>query len=178
MDPALVRRAQLGDQVAFAAISQAVHGRFKQVALRILRDRHLAEDAMQEALMDIWRKLPRLRDPERFDAWSYRFLVHACYAESKRRRDRFEALPPEPIRADGTGLIDDRDQLERGFASLSVEHRAVLVLRYYADLSVDEVAEALGISPGTVKSRLNRARAKLRLALSSDKPSVGREYAP
>jgi DNA-directed RNA polymerase specialized sigma24 family protein len=178
MDPVLVRRAQGGDEVAFAAIAQAAHGRFKQVAFRILRDRHLAEDAMQQALMDIWRKLPRLRDPERFDAWSYRFLVHACYAEAKRQRVGFGDLPPAPIALGDTGLVNDRDQLERGFARLSLEHRAVLVLRYYLDLSVDEVAEALGISPGTAKSRLNRARAKLRLALHADEPGIGREFAP
>ncbi len=61
MDPGLVVRAQHGDEVAFALITQAVHGRFKQVAYRILRDRQLAEDAMQQALVAIWRKLPTLR---------------------------------------------------------------------------------------------------------------------
>jgi len=154
MDPGLVMRAQQGDEVAFAAIAQAAHGRFKQVAYRILHDRHLAEDAMQQALMDIWRKLPRLRDPERFDAWSYRFLVHACYAQSNRRPLGFD-LPTsiEPSQPDGTALVNDRDQLERGFARLSVDHRAVLVLRFYLDLSVEDTAMALGISPGTVKSR-------------------------
>lgn len=59
MDPGLVARAQRGDEVAFALITQEAHGRFKQVAYRILRDRYLAEDAMQQALVDIWRKLPR-----------------------------------------------------------------------------------------------------------------------
>ncbi len=180
MDPALVTRAQQGDEVAFAAITQASHGRFKQVAYRILRDRHLAEDAMQQALIDIWRKLPRLRDPARFDAWSYRFLVHACYAEAKRHRDRFGGLPPErePSQPDGSALVSDRDQLERGFARLSLDHRAVLVMRFYLDLTIEDTADALGISQGTAKSRLNRAMKKLRLALHADERSTGREYAP
>lgn len=177
MDPALVMRAQQGDEVAFAAIAQASHGHFKQVAYRILRDRHLAEDAMQQALVDIWRKLPKLRDPAKFDAWSYRFLVHACYAEAKRHRERFAELTPElgASQPDGTGLVNDRDQLERGFARLSLDHRAVLVMRFYLDLSVEDTAAALGISEGTVKSRLSRATRKLRLALAADEPNAGRE---
>lgn len=130
--------------------------------------------------MDIWRKLPRLRDPARFDAWSYRFLVHACYVEAKRHRDRLGDLPPErePSQPDGTGVVNDRDQLERGFARLSLDHRAVLVMRFYLDLTVEDTAEALGISVGTAKSRLSRATKKLRLALHADDRSAGREYAP
>jgi RNA polymerase sigma-70 factor, ECF subfamily len=170
MDVQLVVRAQQGDEIAFALITQAVHGRFKQVAYRILRDRHLAEDAMQQALVDIWRKLPTLRDPERFDGWSYRFLVHACYRESKRYRDAYRELPGErePSTPDGTRAVNDRDQLERGFRRLSLDHRAVVVTHYYLDLTIEDTAEALGISVGTAKSRLNRAMANLRLALHAD----------
>lgn len=170
MDVQLVVRAQHGDEVAFALITQAVHGRFKQVAYRILRDRHLAEDAMQQALVDIWRKLPTLRDPERFDGWSYRFLVHACYRESNRYRDAYRELPGErePMTPDGTRVVNDRDQLERGFRRLSLDHRAVVVTHYYLDLTIEDTAEALGISVGTAKSRLNRAMANLRLALHAD----------
>ena len=65
-----------------------VYGRFLQVSYRILRDRHLAEDATQQALVRIWRKLPRLRDPARFEAWSYRLLVNACLSEAKRTSGR------------------------------------------------------------------------------------------
>jgi len=179
MDPALVTRAQQGDEVAFAAIAQATHGRFKQVAFRILRDRQLAEDAMQQALIDIWRKLPKLRDPARFDAWSYRFLVHACYAEAKQNRDRIDINPAgvEPSQSDATGLVGDRDQLERGFQRLSLDHRAVLVMRYYLDLTVGDTAEALGISEGTAKSCINRAMKKLRLALHADEAHASRGIA-
>ncbi|MEA2025937.1 MAG: sigma factor-like helix-turn-helix DNA-binding protein, partial [Chloroflexota bacterium] len=98
----------------------------------------------------------------------------------KRHRDRFGDLPPErePSQPDGTGLINDRDQLERGFARLSLDHRAVLVMRFYLDLTIGDTAEVLGISEGTAKSRLNRAMKKLRLALHADERSEGREYAP
>ena len=84
MDRELVIRAQGGDEAAFAAITAASYGRLQQVAYRILRDRHLAEDATQQALVKIWRKLPTLRDPAKFEGWSYRFLVNACMAEARR----------------------------------------------------------------------------------------------
>lgn len=170
MDPQLVIRAQGGDEVAFALISQAANARFKQVAFRILRDRHLAEDAMQQALVEIWRKLPTLRDPERFDGWSYRVLVHACYREAKRFRDAYRENPGEHelVHLDGTAAVNDRDQLERGFRRLSLDHRAVIVMHYYLDLSIEDTAEALGVSVGTAKSRLSRAMAQLRLALHTD----------
>jgi RNA polymerase sigma-70 factor (ECF subfamily) len=176
MDPQLVVRAQNGDEVAFALVTQAVHGRFKQVAYRILRDRHLAEDAMQQALVEIWRKLPTLRDPERFDGWSYRFLVHACYAESKRFRQAYRELPGDfdRVAPDTVGAVADRDQLERGFRRLSLDHRSVVVLHYYLDLTIEDTAEALGVSVGTAKSRLNRAMARLRLALHAEPESARR----
>ena len=172
MDPRLVERAQQGDEAAFAAITEASHGRLKQIAYRILRDRHLAEDAMQQALLEVWRTLPSLRDPARFDAWSYRVLVHACYRESRRYRRSFGHTPGEPelVGRDGTAAVNDRDQLERGFARLSIDHRAVIVMHYYLDLTIEDTAGALGISAGTAKSRLNRAMAKLRTALHADVP--------
>ncbi len=170
MDPSLVSRAQGGDEVAFALITQATSGRFNQVAFRILRDRHLAEDAVQQALVEIWRKLPTLRDPERFDGWSYRFLVHACYREGKRYRNAFRELPGrhDLTHPDATNVVNDRDQLERGFRRLSIDHRAVVVMHYYLDLTIEDSAQALGISVGTAKSRLNRAMTQLRIALHSD----------
>lgn len=173
MDTELVIRAQKGDEVAFAAIIQAAHGRFKQIAYRILRDAYLAEDAMQQAMVEMWRKLPTLRDPEKFDGWSYRFLVNACYREAKRYKESYRELPgvADSSYPDATGAINDRDQLERGFKRLSVDHRAVVVMHYYLDLTIEDTAQALGISAGTAKSRLNRAMAKLRLALQVDDPS-------
>ena len=78
MDTDLVVRAQRGDEEAFASLAVAVGDRLHAVSFRILRDTHLAEDATQQALLAIWRDLPTLRDPARFDAWSYRLLLRAC----------------------------------------------------------------------------------------------------
>ena len=86
MDTELVVQAQHGDEGAFASLAIAVGDRLHAVAHRILRDIDLAEDATQQALLSIWRDLPQLRDPARFEAWSYRLLVRSCYAEARRAR--------------------------------------------------------------------------------------------
>jgi RNA polymerase sigma-70 factor (ECF subfamily) len=179
MDTDLVIRAQHGDEEAFASLAVASGDRLHAVAHRILRDIDLAEDATQQALLAMWRDLPQLRDPARFDAWSYRLLVRACYAEgrqSRRTLANLRLLPAdEPATADAVGVVHDRDQLERGFRRLSIDHRAVVVLHHYLDLSLDEVAEALGVPVGTVRSRLHHAMRGLRAALDADLRPGARE---
>ena len=179
MDTDLVTRAQHGDEEAFASLAVAVGDRLHAVAHRILRDIELAEDATQQALLAIWRDLPQLRDPARFDAWSYRLLVRACYAEGRRTRQwapNLRLLPvDEPAGPDDTSSVVDRDQLERGFRRLSIEHRAVVVLHHYLDLPVQEVADVLGVPIGTVRSRLLHAMRGLRAALEADARPTARE---
>jgi RNA polymerase sigma-70 factor, ECF subfamily len=179
MDVELVIRAQHGDAGAFANLVVACGDRLHAVAHRILRDIDLAEDATQQAMLTIWRDLPQLRDPARFEAWSYRLLLRACYAEGTRNRHwapNLHLLPTdEPATADASSWIHDRDQLERGFRRLSIEHRAVVVLHHYLDLSIDEVAEVLGIPAATVRSRLHHAMRGLRAALDADLRPVSRE---
>jgi RNA polymerase sigma-70 factor (ECF subfamily) len=172
MDENLVVRAQQGDQQAFEALAIASHPRLHKVALGVLRDSHLAEDATQQALLDIWRHLGGLREPGRFEAWSYRILVRACHAEAKRRPGTAagsQAEPSdEPRAADAFDAVVTRDQLERGFRHLSVDHRAVIVLRYLLDMTLEQVAETLELPIGTVNSRLSRATDSLRGALEAD----------
>jgi RNA polymerase sigma-70 factor, ECF subfamily len=181
VDPTLVTRAQHGDEEAFASLAVAIGGRLHAVAHRILRDIDLAEDATQQALLDIWRDLPELRDPARFDAWSYRLLVRACYAESRRSRQAkptIRLLPTdEPTVGEGLSEVVDRDQLERGFRRLSIDHRAVVVLHHYLDWPLEQIAETLGVPPGTVRSRLHHAMRGLRAALDADARPVPREVA-
>jgi RNA polymerase sigma-70 factor (ECF subfamily) len=165
----LVTRGQAGDHDAFDQIAHQITDRLYSVAYRILRNGPSAEDATQQALVSIWRQLPKLRDPDRFEAWAYRLLVNASYAEHRRRRRE----TPSGSLTDGTTddpylSVDHRDQLERGFARLSTEQRAVLVLQHYLDLSHDEIADALGIPIGTVRSRLHGARGAMRAALEAD----------
>jgi RNA polymerase sigma-70 factor (ECF subfamily) len=172
MDTDLVIRAQRGDEQAFASLAVAVGDRLHALSHRILRDIDLAEDATQQALLAIWRDLPQLRDPARFDAWSYRLLVRACYAESRKTRKwapNLRVLPvDEPAGPDAMSSVVDRDQLERGFRRLSIDHRVVVVLHHYLDLPLEEVADTLGIPLGTVRSRLLHAMRGLRAALDAD----------
>jgi RNA polymerase sigma-70 factor (ECF subfamily) len=181
MDLDLVRSAQHGDEQAFASLAVAVGDRLHAVAYRILRDTDLAEDATQQALLSIWRDLPQLRDPAHFDAWSYRILVRACYAEGRKTRQwmpNLRLLPDdEPSAGEGLGPVVDRDQLERGFRRLSIDHRAVVVLHHYLDLPLDRVAEVLGIPVGTAHSRLHYAMRALRAALEADTRPATREVA-
>jgi RNA polymerase sigma-70 factor (ECF subfamily) len=178
MDQELVVRAQHGDQRAFEALALADSPRLHRVAYGILRDSESAEDATQRALIDIWRDIRRLRDTAKYEAWSYRLLVHACYREARQRRElrRISDIPEPaaPAAATAFGQVDDRDQLDRGFRRLSVEHRTVIVLRCLLDLPMEQVAEALGVAPGTVGSRLHRALRALRAAIESDEASTTR----
>ncbi len=182
MDTDLVTRAQRGDEDAFASLALAAGDRLHALAHRILRDLDLAEDATQQALLAIWRDLPQLRDPTRFDAWSHRLLVRACYAEGRKERHwtpNMHLLPSnEPVQADGSSAVADRDQLERGFRRLSIDHRAVVVLHHYLDWPLDQVAETLGIPPGTARSRLHHAMRGLRAALDADARPPARGVAP
>ena len=181
MDTDLVVRAQHGDRSAFALLATGIADRYLAVARKILRDHDLAEDATQHALLSIWQDLPQLRDPARFEAWSYRLLVRACYAEGRRERrwaPNLRLLPvDEPVVDDGLGSVVDRDQLESGFRRLSLDHRAVVVFHHYMDLPLDRVAEILGIPVGTAHSRLHHAMRGLRAALDADARPPAREIA-
>ena len=171
MDRGLVEHAQQGDRDAFARLVPMIADRLFATAHRILRDFDAAGDAYQSALVSIWRELPTLRDPDRFEAWSSRVLVRHCYTELRRRRRRppdLELVDSDVPMADETISVSLRDQLERAFTRLTAEQRAVLVLMYYRDLSVAEIAAQLGISAGTVKSRLHYAREALRSAVEAD----------
>jgi RNA polymerase sigma-70 factor (ECF subfamily) len=165
--------AQAGDRQAFERLAVNASDRLHGVAFNILRDRHLAEDATQQALLMIWSDLPQLRDPSRFEAWSYRLLVRAYYAEARRHRrwlSRLASWPEREPTAPSAEIdaVAERDQFDQAFRRLSVDHRVVIVLHHYLGLTVDDVAQALDIPAGTARSRLDRAMRKLRLALTAD----------
>jgi RNA polymerase sigma-70 factor (ECF subfamily) len=167
----LVERARAGDRDAFTALAATHLDRMYATASLMLHDRDLAEDAVQEALIRAWRDLPGLRDPERIGGWLRRLLVRACYDEARRRRPR--PIPSDihvldPALHDPQAATAERDNLDRGFRRLSIEHRAALVLRHYLDLSVPEVADAMRVPLGTAKSRLHHAERALRAALEAE----------
>ena len=170
----LVRRAARGDHEAFDGLVRFASNRLYGIAYRILRDQYLAEDALQQALMSIWNELPKLRDPDRFDAWTYRVIVRSATAEARKagRGGATTALLPDDAdvsRApDDYGAVADRDALERGFSRITAEQRSVLVLQHYAGLSQAEIADVLGIPLGTAGSRIHYAARALRAAIESD----------
>ena len=167
MDRDLVERARTGDQEAFADLVHQTSDTLYGVARRILRDPELAEDVLQTALVTIWRKLPNLREADRFEGWAFRILVHACYAEAPRNRrwaSTIRELPDRADLADDIRTIHDRDELERAFRRLPLDQRAVFVLHHHVGLPLVAVAETLGIPDGTARSRLHYATRALRVA--------------
>jgi len=173
---ALIRRAAAGDPGSFEALMRGVGNRLLVIARKILRDGDAAEDAVQQAVIQAWRLLPRLRDPARFDGWMYKLVVSACYQEARRARRharRVEVRETEPAADDDAERWMVNEVLEQAFRTLTPAHRAVVVLHYYAGLPLSEVALIVGVSHGTARSRLHYALRALRSALeAADRPLV------
>jgi RNA polymerase sigma-70 factor (ECF subfamily) len=166
----LVLAAKAGDAGSFEALVRRHIDRMYGVARLMLRDPDLAEDAVQGAFVRAWRDLGALREPSRFEAWLHTLVIRACYDEARRTR-RWQAdvriVAPAALSTHDPSP-DDRDQIERGFRMLSPEHRMILVLHFYLDLSATEIGGRLGIPPGTARSRLHYALAALRSAIEAE----------
>ncbi|TAK01929.1 MAG: RNA polymerase sigma factor [Chloroflexota bacterium] len=172
MDRELVVAAQRGDQVAFMDLVRARLDRLFGIARRILRDVDRAEDALQDALVIAWRDLPDLRDPDRFDFWIQRVLANMCIEHARRDRRRYARLEVltihDHVASDELAGVADRDVVDRAFRRLNPEQRAVLVLRYYLGYEPAVIAELLGLSGGTIRSRLHHAHRAMRAAIDAD----------
>ncbi|MEO5704428.1 MAG: sigma-70 family RNA polymerase sigma factor [Candidatus Limnocylindrales bacterium] len=171
MDRELVERARNGDRDAYEALARASASRLYATAYRIVHDGDLADEAVQQTLVQIWRELPSLRDPDRFAAWTYRLVVRYCLLDARRaRRTGIREIRIDestPARSDAFADADIRDQLNRALAKLSLEHRTVIVLHHYSGLSLGEIAEILSVPYGTVGSRLHHATRALRAAVAA-----------
>lgn len=178
MSKDLVLRARSGDSEAFTELADAAFDGLFRIARLILRDDDLAADAVQTALVNAWLHIRAVREPDRFESWLRRLVVHACYREARRLRRRrsvevrFVALEPPGV-DDVQAPLAIRDQLDRGFRRLSPQQRAVLVAHHYLGLPDGEAASILDIPVGTYKSRLNRASAALRAAIEADARTPG-----
>jgi RNA polymerase sigma factor (sigma-70 family) len=176
MQRELVERARAGDHEAFSVLVRASYPRLHDVARLILRDQERAQDAVQEALERAWRHVRALRDPDAWDAWLRRLTVHACYrwASKVKRREELElhvAPDLEPTYpSDIATLVAERDRMGRALGRLPLDLRTVVVLHFYLDLPLTEVADVLDVPVGTAKSRLNRALQSLRIAMAADGP--------
>lgn len=178
MDPSVIGRAKRGDREAFTTLVLTFGDRLYSIAYRILRDATRAEDAVQQVFLTAWRELRHLRDDDRLEAWLYRLLVNACYAEVRHTRRwqpglRLVAdLDAGPATDDAQVTVAVRDELERAFRRLSGEQRAVLVMHHYLGYTAAEIAEVTGLSPGTVRSRLHYSRQQMRAAIEADSRAV------
>jgi RNA polymerase sigma-70 factor (ECF subfamily) len=169
----LVKAAQQGDREAFAGLAFAEANDLYAVAYRIVRDPHLAQDALQAALAQAWRRLPSLQDPSRFSAWVLRLLVAACIdaARGVWTAD-VRSLPDGPEPPNESLSSDDRAQLDGAFRRLPAEHRAAFVLHHFVGLTSEEIAEMLAIAPGIAGSRLHEATRALRASLDGADTAV------
>jgi RNA polymerase sigma-70 factor (ECF subfamily) len=169
----LIERAKAGDREAFSELARLWVDKLYAIAFLILRDPERAGDATQEALVACWRDIRGLRDPDHFDSWIRRVLVRSCYREARRarvrRRMELQVAPLDLAESPDPALaLADRDQLERCFRFLDPEQRALIALHFYAGLSLQETAGALGLPVGTVKSRLHRTTQALRASLDAE----------
>jgi len=174
LDRETIEQARSGDQAAREAVVRDAAQRLHSHALRITRDRDLADDAVQRTLVAIWRELPKLREVDSYEAWSYRILRRFCTDELRRRgAARAAVLEPDQLPSpERPSLVVQRDQLQRAFADLSADHRAVVALTYYRGLSGSEAAAALGVSAGTVASRLHYALRSMRATIDAEERAV------
>ena len=140
-----------------------------RLARAILLDDGEAEDAVQEASLSAWRRQGSLRDPAKFDAWFDRILVNQCRDQLRKRRRAVQlASPPVGFETAAAPPETGTDaELDRALAALDVDHRVVVVMRYWQDRTVDDIAARLGIPAGTVKSRLHNAMKTLRTSLEA-----------
>ena len=181
-DRTLVERARAGDGDAYERLALEAADRLFGIAYRITRDIDSAHDAAQQTLIAIWTDLATLRDPDRFDVWTYRLVVRFSLADSRRHRrmgvtvGALEVDLPGP--RDAMEDVAVRDELEIAFRALSPEQRAVVVLHHYLGLSHDEIAIVLGVPYGTVQSRLHRATRQMRASLDAGARSSQPERMP
>src|SRR6266540_4015978 len=143
----LVDRAKRGDHDAFAILVGAAIARLDAAARLILRDHELARDAVQEGFLRAWRNLPALRDPDRFDAWLHRLVIHSCIDVTRRRRRRPIEVELTPIHGPAIGdiasVVADREMLDLALRRLEPEWRAVVVLYYFLGMPLPDVAATL-----------------------------------
>jgi RNA polymerase sigma-70 factor, ECF subfamily len=168
MDGGLIERARAGDADAFDELARSRIDSMYRTAVGILGSPADARDATQEALISMWRGLPRLRDARAFEGWLYRVTVNAARMVGRRRRGVREIeLQPDAAVTNPEGL--EERTFDRAFERLTVDQRALLLRHHLEREPLTDIAVLLGIPEGTVKSRLYAARAALQRALEAER---------
>ena len=189
MEEVWLAQAKSGDHEAFGCLVRAYEKRVFALTRRLCEDPSDAEEAAQDAFLAVWQGLPSFRGEARFSTWLYRLTVNACTDILRRRQrrsgrdeplDRAEALPDRaPSPQEAAERKELRSAIEAGLRQLPEEYRTALVLREIQQLSYEEIAQATGAKPGTIKSRISRGRGLLRKFLQehgnlSDLPASNR----
>lgn len=175
-EAALIRRCQNGDKEAFRVLVEQYSSVLFGTAYLMTRDRSMAEDAVQDALIQMWKHLPSMRQHDSLKAWLVRIVVNEVKQQLRKKRLSTVSLEQASEVEDGaeeteTALIRDEEQhhLKQALEMLPSQQREAVVLRYFSDLTVPEVAAVMGQREGTIKSRLSRALERLGEILRSDK---------
>ena len=181
----ILRRAQQGDSEAFRQLVEAYQTQVYRLALRMC-GADGADDVTQDAFVAAWRALPNFRSDCRFSTWLYRLTTNAAI-DYLRREKRHRAagdiaeleLPDDaPTMQELSERAETQSRVRRALSCLSDEHRQVLLLRYMQELDYGEIAQVLDVSEGTVKSRINRAKLKLRELLGGGNFFAGTAVLP
>lgn len=173
LDDYLVAAARLGDRRAFELLARRWNRKFLAHAWRLLTDRESAEDAVQEAWVEIARSIGKLKDDRAFPAWAYRIVSRRCaklIGRAQRQRQLEEAVLAEPtMQTSDAEAATDIEKLRAAIRTLPAGQRAAVALFHLEEMSISEVAVALDIPAGTVKTRLMHARHKLRAVLEGER---------
>ena len=169
----VLARAKAGDRQAFTEVVRHYDHRLRALAYRLLGDRATMDDALQEAYVKAYRALPGFRDDAGLGTWLYQITYRACIdfqrRESRHRTGTTGWAPPGAAAgpaADPAATATSRTDLQRALAALPVDQRAAVLLVDAEGLDYNAAAAVLGVAPGTIASRLSRARAALRAALA------------
>ena len=184
-ETALIKKIKDGDLDAFSHLVRSYEKKAFNFTYRMLKDVHLAEDATQEAFLRVFSKIDTFRGNSSFSTWFYTILNNICldilrkksrqaetttlYQQNDDEEFELQIEDTSPGPHERLQKKDALKSLEKAISKLSKEHKAVIILRDIEDKEYDEIAQILGISLGTVKSRLSRARLALRKILEDEK---------
>ena len=167
-DDEAIRRCQDGDREAFRHLVERYKNPLYGTAYLMTGNAALAEEHVQEAFLSAWRGIRTFRRGRPAKPWLMRILVNTVISQQRRRRLAVVPIDESLLPGSAPGphaeaeAAEDRDAVRAAIARLSPEHREVVVLRYFAELTVPQVARSTGVREGTVKSRLHRALRRLR----------------
>ena len=172
----IIARARRGDADAFEQLVIAYRDQVFRLALRMCGNEADADEAAQEAFLSAWKALPNFRGDSQFSTWLYQLTSHAAIDLLRREKRQIAAeditevsvSDPGPSPQQQAERSETRQAVRDAMGQLSPEYRQIVVLRFLQELSYEEIGAVLKLPPGTVKSRLNRAKAQLKDILSKN----------